>query len=350
MPKMEPLKWIQSLQAYIYTTITPLVEQDEAKRLNLVSERAMVIWSAAFTDKSYNPNYGFNYEILEKIGDSALKLTFSRMLQVRFPTISESQLSELVSYYLSKVELSSISKSLGINNHIRTLLDKNINVFEDVLEAIYGALMEIGDRIYQVGVGYILCYNLTLSLWNNKEISMSVAEGDAKTQVTQIFQRLRWGKPGEEDVSSVFKVLATNEAIKAVAELGQTLPKVLGSGKNPSKDVRSKIAYKLALKTLNKLGITLEWAIKQRQLLDYSNPELKGILEKLKEKSSKEGFVDTMFNTVKKTQTHIFIQLIGIKEDGYKQTLSTVSIPTVGKKVDMNAAKIEAINAYLNST
>lgn len=344
---MEAYEWLQRLQAYVYTTITPLVEQDENKRQTLVSERAMVIWAAAFTDKSYNPNYGYNYEILEKIGDSALKLTFSRLLQVRFPNISESQISELASYYLSKIELSKISKSLGISDYVRTLLDKNINMFEDVLEAIYGALMEIGDKIYQVGVGYILCYNLTLSLWGNRKISMSVAEGDAKTQVTQIFQRLRWGKPGEENTQDIFKVLATEEAIKGVKSLGKTLPRVLGYGKNQTKDVRTKIAYKNALRTLNNLGITLEWAIKQRQLLDYSKPDLKELLDKLEKKSSEEGYKETMFDTIKKTHTHIFIQLLGIRDNGYKQNLATVSIPTAGRKVDINEAKINAIKAYL---
>jgi len=343
------MSWISSLQHYLYQEILPLAEPDENRRVKLVDAESMRVWQAAFTDKSYNPNYGLNYEVLEKIGDAALKLAFNRYLLLRFPDIDQLELSEMTSFYLAKSELAEIGLQLHVDKYARTLLDKNANLYEDVVESIFGALMEVGDRAYQIGVGYILCYNLVVNLWNNRPLSLTVASGMPKTQVKQIFEKLRWGPVGEEWSAPTFKVLANSLAQSQLKAIGITLPAVLGMAQGQTKAVASASAYKKALETLDGLGVTQEWANQQRDILEFSTPEVRGLLKPFEEKYHQQGYVSTAFTVARTTSTHTYLQLLGISADGLRTVLATVAVPgTTDKRPNLTEGKVAAIKAYLN--
>jgi dsRNA-specific ribonuclease len=341
--------WIQELQAYLYNDVLPLAEPDKDRRVKLVDADAMKVWQAAFTDKSYNPNYGFNYEVLEKIGDASLKLAFNRYLLVRFPDIDQLELSEMTSFYLSKAELSDVGIKLKVGEYARTLLDKNANLYEDIVEAIFGALMEVGDKAYQVGVGYILCYNLVVNIWNDRSLTLSVASGMPKTQIKQIFEKLRWGAVGESWDTPTFKVLANKEAVNQLRAIGINIPTVLGTAQGATKAIASALAYKKALEKLERFGITQAWANQQRDILEFSAPGVRELLGPFEKKYRNEGFVGAAFSVVRTTSTHTYLQLLGIAPNGMRTVLATVGVPgTTDKRPNLTEGKIVAIKDYLN--
>lgn len=343
------MNWISSLQHYLYQQVLSLAEPDEKRRAKLVDSANMRVWQAAFTDKSYDPNYGFNYEVLEKIGDAALKLAFNRYLLVRFPDIDQLELSEMTSFYLSKAELAGIGLKLKVGDYSRTLLDKNANLYEDIVEAIFGALMEVGDRSFQVGVGYILCYNLVVSIWSSIDLSLTVASGMPKTQVKQIFEKLRWGPVGESWDIPTFKVLSNHLAREQLAEIGIKLPVVLGQAQGQTKAMASAAAYKKALDTLKSLNVTQDWANQQRDILEFGAPEFRDLLGPFEAKYKREGFVAAAFSVVKTTSSYTYLQLLGIDSNGLRTVLATVAVPTTtDKRPNLIEGKIVAIKDYLN--
>jgi len=344
------MSWITELQLFIYTKLLPLAEPDDERRVKLVDQSSMAIWQAAFTDKSYDPNYGFNYEVLEKIGDAAIKLVFNRYLLVRFPDIDQLELSELSAFYLSKTELADIGNKLGVGHYARTNLDKNTHLIEDIVESIFGALMIIGDQAFQVGVGYILCYNLAVNIWNNRPISLDVSAGMPKTQIKQVFEKLRWGPVSESWEEPIFKVMSTPEARQQMEKVGIKLPEVLGVGQGNTKVIASNAAYQVALKTLNELGITQQYANEQRDKLEHEIPTIKSLLPLLQNKLAAQGYASYMFSIPRTTADRIYVQLLGVKPNGYKQVLSTVMITgTSIKRANLTDGKIQAIKDYIDN-
>src|SRR5680860_675824 len=160
---MNTREWINQLQQMIYTKIAPLAipDDDTNRRIQLVSQDAMMIWIRAFTHKSYDPNAENNYELLEHLGDKAIGLAFDQYLINKFPAteneaaITESESSELITSYMSKQNQSEMAANLGLDNWVRTLFDKSMHVREDIFESMFGALIQIGDRIMGRGVGYV---------------------------------------------------------------------------------------------------------------------------------------------------------------------------------------------------
>ena len=160
---MNTREWINQLQQMIYTKIAPLAipDNDTKRRIQLVNQEAMMIWVRAFTHKSFDPNAENNYELLEHLGDKAIGLAFDQYLINKFPAteneaaITESESSELITSYMSKQNQAEMSANLGLDNWVRTLFDKSMHVREDIFESMFGALIQIGDRVMGKGVGYV---------------------------------------------------------------------------------------------------------------------------------------------------------------------------------------------------
>ena len=344
------MSWITDLQQFLYTELLPLAEPNDDRRVKLVAQNGMEMWQAAFTDKSYDPNYGFNYEVLEKIGDAAIKLVFNRYLLVRFPDIDQLELSELSAFYLSKTELASIGNKLGVGHYARTNLDKNTHLIEDIVESIFGALMIVGDQAFQVGVGYILCYNLAVNIWNNRALSLEVAAGMPKTQVKELFEKLRWGPVSESWEDPIFKVMSTSEARQQMEKVGIKLPVVLGVGQGNIKVIASNAAYQVALTNLNKLGITQQYADEQRDKLEHEIPAIKSLLPVLQKKLVVQGYDSYVFSIPRTAVDRMYVQLLGVRPDGYKQVLSTVMITGKSlKRANLTDGKIQAIKDYIDN-
>lgn len=152
----------------------------------LIDDESLIVWKKAFTHPSYDPNPGNNYEELELLGDLHLSSSFSKMLYSEFGddpheevkpnqkrTISgmtNAEMSKLKSNILKKDVQGPMGRDLGFADHI--LRAKNIylvdGLFEDVLEAFFGALVTVGDDVKD-GLGMHLSDLFVKSLFGNKE-------------------------------------------------------------------------------------------------------------------------------------------------------------------------------------
>lgn len=90
---------------------------------------------------------GKNYERLEFLGDSVLMLVITELLVHEFCSETEGDLAKRRSFLVSKDILSDIAQHLELAQHILMSDDEykfggrqNLNILEDVLEAIIGAM------------------------------------------------------------------------------------------------------------------------------------------------------------------------------------------------------------------
>lgn len=327
----ETLKWLQGLQKYLYQTLLPLAEPDAQLRKQLVEQKSMNIWNIAFTHESYDPNIGKNYEELEKLGDGVMKMLFIKYLMKRFPNIDKGQISELSHRYLSKPEQAPIALKLGLTAWIRTPLEKDIHMFEDILEVVFGALLTVGDESYTIGAGYILCYNLLVNIYNTIDIDLSLAKGHVKTQVNQTFEKLKldlpleiW-TPEQSSYGGTMTLQLNDKTLNELLDLGINIKSnIISSVQGTTKKIASDNAYLNALKNLNNLGITSEWIDIQKGNAEFKNPELQVYYPSALSRLRKDGFVDMYYSKPKISNKGSYIQLIGIRPNETKQILITV--------------------------
>lgn len=344
---MSEVQWFQGLQRFLYDKILPLAEPDASLRLKLVEQPAMLIWMKSFTHESFNPNVGENYEDLEKLGDAIMKAIFTRYLMLRFEQIkiNPAQLSELSNYYLSKPQQASIAVKLGLDQWVRTPIDKNTHIFEDLLEALFGSLLTIGDMVFKVGSGYVLCFNLLVNIYNDIDIDLStVTKGHPKTQVKQLFDSLGWGttkkrviedwKKSEDGTGGIMTLRFPRNALIDLRNRQMILPSdVIASAEGSTKKVASDAAYVAALNRLTSMGITQEW-VKQQRLNEFTKSDLAPYYPDALARLRSEGFISMYFRSPRIGTKGCYVQLIGEYPNHQLAVLVTVAECTeaVGKR------------------
>jgi len=355
------LSWAQQLQDYLYNKILPLAESDSTKRIKLVESEPMKIWVIAFTHSSFNPNTDSNYEVLEYLGDQSMAACLAKYLIKRFKGINQSQLSTFKSHFLDKVRLSQISLELGLSAWVRRREDDNINIQEDLMESLFGALTKIADEYIQEGLGSIYCYNMIVNLFNRVKADFSLFLGMPKTQVKEIFEKLGWIEKGAKPPQTSEKVdqenfkvtvFLTPEAIawfKARSTSLTSLPqgKILGRSISGKKAATIN-AYDQALKTLKSLGVDWTIANQIKNHIDFQRPEMAPYLASLNEKTKSLGITGIYFpknDIVKEKGREVkYVQLIGILSNNRKIILSIIK----GSKTDDDLKlRVKAITSFL---
>jgi hypothetical protein len=305
----------------------------------------MKVWAPTFTDFSYNPNVGENYESLEKIGDTFSKAAFNQYLHDKFPDIDEVELTEITNYYLSKNQQAEMALSLALPTMLRTYLDKNTHIFEDLMEALYGALMKIGSDAHSPGVGYLYTYNLTKSLYDGINIDRSLSAGREKTSIKEIFDKLGWGQVIEQwdQAKEEFKVKVPGRAIEELRQIQIDIPDgVIGVGQAHSKSAASSRAYKSADEFFTSVGITREWADQQKNARS-PNIEEQQLEAQALEKAKSQGIESLDVATVRTTVRDKYYQLIGTDANGRKFVLMTLRSNTPSR------ANIDIYQAFIRS-
>lgn len=332
------------LSRFLYKLLEGATNDPEVRQ-ELVGPEAMKTWVIAFTHESHNPNLGQNYEELEKLGDTVSKTAFIDYLRENYDHINKCHLSEFQNYYMSKPQQAALAVKLGLHTWIKTPLDKNTHIYEDILESFFGALFDIGNKIFGRGVGYTLCYNLTDYIYTKYPIEMSVIVGHAKTQIKEICDKLKWGKVTETWIQNPsgtggkMTITLPRKALKDFPKLSLTIASVEGT----TKKVASEIAYAKGVEILSKYGITPDYA---RQKGD-ENREAETATEEYRlafEKMKKAGYVKMNLKVSRIGQTGCYIQLIGQKPDGYLEVLGTES------QMRVDEGKKELLRKYLAST
>jgi len=342
-------QWQSGLRQFLYSQILLRLEPNKENRIKLVDSQAMSVWSIAFTHKSYNPNVGHNYEELEKLGDSVMKNGYIKFLILTYKGITNSQISELVNHYLSKDEQGILSKKLGLDKWVRRSVNITLDISEDILESFFGALDLIADRALTFGAGYLLSFNMILSLYKDIVINKNIFKGHPKSQVKQIFDKMQWGEVREEwqknedGFSGTLTLLFTKFALTDLQERGLNIRSpVIATEEGPSlKNVKRRI-YLKALDYLASLGITEEWANIQKEQKIYEDPELAPYYPGAQARLTSEGYIDMYFKLPQIGGGGCFAQLIGVKADGSTKVIASVSDCTI------RGAKVAVLQQYAN--
>lgn len=348
------LIWAENLRKYLRNDLLPRAISQPAILDKLTDPESMEIWKVAFTSESYAPTHGENWEEMELLGDKLLGFLYTKFMTASYPWLNRSQLSELITHYLAKGFQSDLSASIGIGPHIRSRLRTTTHNLEDVLEAVFGALLLTGDRIKD-GVGPGLAYNLLVSLYENIDVDWKITLGNPKTRVKEIFETMNWVNPklqekvpesSSEDGNgnTIFRVMFNQLALEQLREFGvPIISPVIAEAVQSSKKKASKEAYILAVQNLEKMGITEEWVQEVRRIRDLQNPDLAPYIAAIADRLKSEGYLDFKlidYHIQKKRggkTTGKYIQLIGIDKDGNKKVLAMtedpVESPILGKQM-----------------
>lgn len=339
VPVVDQRQWLVNLQAFIYQLLSNNKVVPEKLLPRFIDATAMPFWITAYTDVSYSMDD--NYEKMEYYGDSVLDMVFAKYLMRRFPGISEGQLTDLKSYYMSKIQQGDFAQQLGMPTHLRTGNNQRVhrNLHVDVFEATFGALTTVGDKITE-GLGAVASYNLLKSLYDSMDIDPNHG-GAPRTQVEQFFSRFDEEKPKPEEgpvgdgqyksdiilhpkqLAFLDEYLRSNPTWQSLhVNLNQSL--VIASRVANTQAEATSEAFATALTFFNRLGITTEWAKAAKRVYDKQLP---GVKEYVAQALQKSGFKDLYFNIPRKwsTKTIAVIQLVGTSDDGRHQILGVMN-------------------------
>ena len=353
----EYLEWRNNLKKFLRYSILPKVVSSESALDKLVSDDAMKIWEVAFTNESFNPNVGENYEELELAGDVNLAAAYVKFMMASYPEITRSQLSEFRTKYLAKGFQSELSAKLGFGPHIRSRFATNTHILEDVLEAFFGALDLIGDQEFKFGAGAGLVYNMVVELYKDVPVDWEVTLGNPKTRVKEVYEGLGIINPKppvkekvpeiaeeNENGTTTFSILIPDSGIELLKSMGVSVPSnILATSTENTKKIASQVAYKIAVRNLDQLGITDDFVADFKRSKDLNNQELVPYIDAIKPRLESEGYVRFYL-----TEHHVkakpgmmqktakYIQLIGVDVNGRKDVLSMTANPVAdvleGKK------------------
>jgi dsRNA-specific ribonuclease len=330
--------------------------------------------------------------VLEKFGDSVMKLAFTWFLMRKFPSIQEGQLSRFTDHYLAKSFQAHIATQLGLNQFIRTLIDISRHTSEDALEAMFGGLFFISETLisklrvttksegktyfHDIGLSYDNCSRLVNHIFNQITFDTSILKGSDINQVKEIFDKMRWkdttnlGKEIEHETEigngQYIVELKFNEPFyKWVDEQNailyqQGLPlmkfdrniKTFGRGIDYSTKEARREAYRDGLQVLSKYGITWEWA-DSRKIADPGwDAELKTLFDKAEQRAKLEGYTGIEFSKLRKGTAAYYLQLCGIDAtkrihvlatiDGSGELPSTTKVKAIINDDDMRKAVLMA--------
>ena len=327
------LQWKKNLQRFLYNDLLPMAEPDPQLRLELVKPEPMKIWTVAFTHKSFNPNIGENYEILEKLGDGVMKTTFTDYLTKRFTNLDEGTLTLFQNSILTKVEQANLANQYNLPKYLRTAFESSIHTSEDVLEAYFGALLSIGNSI-RMGQGYTYAYNTIVNIFNKIDFStenLAINLKDPITYVKELFEQEGWGKgtppfqfvkkdPSKE--SGVYMIKYTPQAISDLRGRGlRVVNDVVAQAPGNTQQAAQVRASTEAVKVLNSMGFRL---IPKDKKDPFRHRDLAPYYPGALAKARSEGFVALKLQK-SKGSTGCYSQLLGEREDGYLEVLVTVT-------------------------
>jgi dsRNA-specific ribonuclease len=250
---------VKLLQTALFNILGGITEQTH---LNAFFDETALnnYWIPAFTHKSVNPDPQKNYETLEFYGDKVMNDTFSSYIRKRFNNrINQEKATLLQNRYMFKGFQAELSEKLKLPELVRfdpEYPDINKSIKEDVLEAFFGSLKNLGDDRIMMGVGYIYCFNLITKIFNEIPIVLEDVQKDSITLLKELFDKLGWGAVKYDYSDSDYPQLGKKKAIVS-NEKTNTL---LGVGYGPDQPDAKAAAAQNALEKLNKEGITQEYA------------------------------------------------------------------------------------------
>jgi hypothetical protein len=325
------------LRYFVYYTLLQFMTLEKVTKC--IAEDVMPMWIKAFTHFSVDPVN--NYEILEKLGDRVMLGSFSKYILATIPDLNdESVIASMEKFYLTKPQQASFSQQMGLPKFARTNLGKGIttsvDIDEDLYEAFYGALVQVGDKVFAPGVGDVMGYNMLAYQFKNIDFTIDVSGLEYERVLKEIVEQLGDGVLKnitlEEPKSSQYIMTKdTKSRLKNIdkernvnkTENSYQYPVVKYDDPSRGTMTLNRFAGKMALEMLQTYGITQKFALtesKKRSLLFLSRL-IDPMLIKLKTYAVK-GEEHPQWNLlIKNIDGNRKIAMLIVNVDGVKQIL-----------------------------
>lgn len=346
------------------TDISSIVSS-EAQRLAIVGDKplpgeprggrtAMDFWRACFTPKILDVRPMYNYEVFETNGDSVIQsITFS-LLSEKFPdSITDEKLTLFKSTHLSKQAMAHISRKFRLPEMIRPRTPDNMkesdSMAEDILEALFGTVYILVNRLFGVGKGTVVATRLVLLMYGAEPFNLEALRKNPTTEFKEINEELGWLSRGtaivgsailytpvhQEDGTHVATMrIIGKDIIEGLRERGKIISPddifVIGTGSSEL-EARDNMYINAILK-YQELGIDADFVARskrERELRNWINDGLlvDTVVREFLKKLDSAGFVDWRFyipsrDLYKGSSSKRYVRLIGIRADGSEVSLN----------------------------
>lgn len=175
------------IKDFVITLISKLIPSDDISIFT--SDSSMMIFVQSFVHPTFSED--FNYESLEKLGDTLLSTALIKLVYDYLPEFeSPEDISGAKTKYLDKDFLSNMTDETGLVDLMilgnEPLSDENlISAKEDTFEAFIGALSVVGDKIIDC-YGFKLVYELVKYWFKDKINYEEIRDGRYKKYVTRL--------------------------------------------------------------------------------------------------------------------------------------------------------------------
>lgn len=285
----DPVLWEQSLKHYVIWLLSNIkVENQETIIKHYTSPVAMNIWKAAFTEYSYDPKQGNNYDQLEFAGDKNLALLHGSYVSKKFEKYGQSSmLSSLEHAYHNSYSHYNYALQLQLQQFIRfgkyTKLDDDM--IADVFESLFGALRDIGNTKDTPTTGDKVSKTIFATWFKDYMPIEFLAYGAPKNILTETFTRLSIGqykefsKVNEKSQDKSQKHTTTINIPDSSRDFFvkngikiSSVSNVIGVGYGKSKRESQGNAYFDAVSKLWNAGATRQWLIQMKSNLEFKQP------------------------------------------------------------------------------
>lgn len=341
-------KWKTNLKNFLQKKVLPITGLPADKIKIITDDESMKVWETVFTGDTVDTVN--NYETLETVGDFTMSSVYVYFISEARPDLNSNKITNFKKRLLSTKSQSLIALALGFRPYIRSKIPIVDATFEDVLEAFFGALIKLGNKKF-VTYGWSLCFNLFHEILQNMlEIDYDYELKDPKTQVQQIFKKLHFNDPIEITTQNPNKTISitikfTGKALSFIRDnMDFSSRPFIAMGTGVNKKEASTVAYGNAMRELEKMGITDEFAEKIKKERLFINPILKDLNKRVKAKILKMGFKDSRIDE-KKNKSAKYIMIIGIDKNDNEEILETDI--DFSKSIQKSDLYIELMNKFL---
>jgi len=350
-------QWNEMLKGKIENLLGNIMNNKEHIQ-RLLSEDAMKVWRASFTDEYIDPKPEGNYQSLETLGDTVMKVHFVKFILEKFPRVTPDQMTMFTTKYVAKKIQALISRKLELPNYTRKLraLPDNMSLAEDLLEALFGALIKTSEVVFgNMMIGQTMAYNMIVYLYNPMNITLKDAVRNNVGSVGEILRRVDLDyaveetKQGDETIYSLYMVYRTGkdnnyklenlkrigpQAVEIFNKLGlsQVNEKILKIAelkyKNKAatyKSIKDKL-FGIAKDNLEKLGLTLHSSERIRFYRMLDMPHLRDIREEVLKRLRADNFEYGKFREIVKNDIDDYVTAFyGVRSNDEVDILTTAS-------------------------
>lgn len=386
------------LKKFIVSSILPMViapnEKYEEHASFMVAPERMSTWIEAFTDYSYNPNIGKNYERLECLGDAILDTVFNVYLSNKistdpaFATLTNDEMTQLLRVYMSEPYQTQISIGLGLKEHIRSNISVDKVPLHDIFESLVGAIYTNSVKaLYEMkkkkfcedngvdsvrfthlqsqGDGFNAIYNFLSRIFHEHPIDRKLSVKGPINQIKEIYTKIGWAGSHkclqrvtpiyDENVScdsSQYRPpIAFNYRLVLPRHVMESLVGIvenpeIANETAPTHDAAELAAYTKGVLKLQQLGVTEKWA-SQNQAARIKSGHSKKVFDKAFDLARSHGYVDVhVSNFIFRGNWKYMMLLARTETGGDLQVLCLVEAAssTSGKKM-----AIQLVESYLSN-